>query len=263
MKHNTKLYILLGAYLAQVIGFAFLYQYIHDGDRSALLFNSTTIEKQHLTERSPLESSLRLSEIGTTALKKTLTLPTLIREEGKTLIRHIPQESKAVLDYEDGDIELHISFTLGRLKELGHISIINKDHPEWDGFKIQHLFNPPEAMFKKDSTSLSISSESSALIVEEFMFLIREEIDSITKRSTKLSKKLDALEASHPQWGYTEYLYFSVTVLGGGSGDIIPNSSSVRQLVIVQYLISIVIICFLISWISITKKDFNPANSNQ
>jgi hypothetical protein len=252
-RQRRYLAILLAVYLAQAMLFALLYQAEHERDRTAFVFNSAIVEKQHALDKGDLERALGNAQMQLNALNVALTFPSLIRLAPEPPAHRIPMKDRVALHFGQDNIQMHISFTIGGLKELGELSITDNKRPDWVGFNTEHRFNPPAKFY--EGNGFGTSSEASAEVVEEFTFLVEEEITRLRARNADLKSQIAALEANGPQWQFTEYLYFSVIVLGGGSGDIIPNSRHVRRLVIVQYLISVSMVCFLINGLGLVGRD--------
>ncbi len=62
----------------------------------------------------------------------------------------------------------------------------------------------------------------------------------------KIDIQLNRLDDEKEQWNRIDFFYFSITaVFGGGFGDILPNSTIVRKLVIYEYIICGFILLFL------------------
>jgi hypothetical protein len=92
------------------------------------------------------------------------------------------------------------------------------------------------------------SVEGAAQVVEEFDIFMKEEIDRLQAKASRVEQQLKKAERGSRDGQFTEYLYFSVTsVVGGAYGDIMPNSRTVRKVIIVQFLLSISIVGFLVS----------------
>lgn len=253
LRRRPYLATLLVVYLTQAIGFAFLYQAAHKRDRTAFVFNQAIVKKQHDLDKDDLGRALGSTTVQLRALSLTLTFPSLIRAAAEPAAHRIPRKDRVVLRFERDGIELYISFTIGGLKELGELWITDVKHPEWPGFRTEYRFNPPQKFY--EGNGFETSPEASAAVVEEFEFLIKEEVDRLQNRVTNLESQIASLEEAGPQWHFTEYLYFSVIVLGGGSGDIIPNSRAIRSFVIAQYLISVTIVGFLINGLTFREPN--------
>jgi hypothetical protein len=251
LRYRPTLLTLLLFYLSQTLTFAFLYQVQHKRDSTAFVFNAAIIEKQNTLDERDLARALANVSMQLHALSLALTFPPLIRLDPHPAAHRIPRKDVVVLRFEKDNIETYISFSLGGLKEQGELWITDRKRPDWEGFHAEHRFNAPEKFY--EGNGFETSSEASAQVVENFEFLIREEIARLQARNADLEKRIALLQTNGPEWQFTEYLYFSVIVLGGGSGDIIPNSREVRRVVIVQYLISVTIVCFLINGFGTSK----------
>ena len=244
-RHRLCLAGLLIAYLGQMVIFARFYELKHKQDPTAFLFNETITKKQSSIDRDELDRTLSDARIHSRAMAVALTFASIIRRGFDSHAHRIPLKDTVVLDFAKDNIEMHIAFTLGGLKEEGRLSIRDQKHPTWAGFNVSRRFNAPEKFY--EGNGFETSPEASAQVVEEFESLIKEAIERLLGTIARLESEIAALEANGPQWHFTEYLYFSVIVLGGGSGDVIPNSRDVRALVIIQYLIAVTILCFLIN----------------
>lgn len=253
MSHLLKLVILLVVYVAQTLGFALLYQYEHRRNRAAFVFHDEIIARQKALDKGDLLGSLSKARIQLHALSAALSFSSLIRLAPDAAAHRVPSKNLIVLNYTKDNIEMNISFTWGQLKELGTLLITDVTRPDWTGFSIEHRFNPPEKFY--EGNGFQSSPEASADVVDEFGILIREEVERLQTTVANLEREVAALETNGPQWQFTEYLYFSVIVLGGGSGDIIPNSHGVRWIVITQYIISVTMLCFVINAIGSTGQN--------
>ena len=143
-------------------------------------------------------------------------------------------------------INLKFWSTLGRLKESVGLLVTDRNLPNWKGYRLVSEANLPDVLFDEHS-QVRKSTEACAQLVEIFNRDIEEDIPQLQEKVLMLESQRIQPKAHDPSWKFTEYLYFSVIVLGGGSGDIIPNSRTVRWCVIAQYLVSILIIVFAIN----------------
>lgn len=265
---RNPLFILLFAYLVQLFGFAIAYQNIHSKDRTSFVFNSAISEKQlsidndqiHISN-TKLEQEVLISNEQIRAILTAKIFPSRIRTLNVCPVQNNPSNSGLVLNFEEDGIHLKISSTLGRLKESVELLVTNRNLPNWKGYRVVSEANLPDILFDEDS-QIRESSEGCAQLVEIFNRDIEEDITQLQKNVVQLNSQRLQPVAHDPSWNFTEYLYFSVIVLGGGSGDIIPNSRTVRRCVIVQYLVSILIIVFAINAFSQKASRIRPNTSD-
>jgi hypothetical protein len=69
-------------------------------------------------------------------------------------------------------------------------------------------------------------------------------------------RRLASIETSTPEvWEFSDFLYFSViTQTTVGYGDVLPNSTIVRMLVISQIMIGLIIVTFALNFIFTSKR---------
>ena len=77
---------------------------------------------------------------------------------------------------------------------------------------------------------------------KEALLRCDETIERLIQRSATLG-------SAHPDlWGYLDFLYFSaITQTTVGYGDILPNKTSVRMLVVIQILVGYFVIVTMVS----------------
>jgi len=235
--------ILFGIYLFQAFAFAKVYQWLHKADPSALLFNTAISERQLELDKardteilSEINADLRVFEIAR-------TFPAKIRQLSKTPARRIPRD-RIVLNYEQDGVHMDIWWQMGGLKDEATVEL--SDERRRKGFEYKKKINTSEDFY--DDHLLPQSVEGAARVVEEFDFYFKEEIGRLRLEASRAEQRLKRVEKGEPSWEFTEYFYFSVTsVVGGAYGDILPNSRTVRKVIILQFLISVSIIGFLVS----------------
>jgi hypothetical protein len=84
---------------------------------------------------------------------------------------------------------------------------------------------------------------------EEFDALLRSRITQFEREEAELQRFLEGLETSASQiWGLFDFLYFStITQTTVGYGDILPNSSLIRVIVVAQILVGYVVLVVVLN----------------
>lgn len=246
--HVVRISVLFLLYAIQVVGFANAYRDIHKEDPEAFLFNTAIVERQVGQDLAQIDSKLVPLKRDLEVISTASTFPSLIRSTGATPAYKPALSQRIVLTFNHSGIDMTIWFDLGGLKEHGFMSITDEARPEWRGFEGEAKFNLPDN-FLDDHLYPVQDPEMSAKVVEEFSWEMDRETNRLRDLIAGLEKERSAITLQTPKWQFTEYLYFSVSVVGG-PGDIIPNSRSVRQIVIAQFFISIAIGVFLVSAVS-------------
>jgi|SRR5882724_482498 len=238
--------VLFGIYLFQAFVFAVIYQRIHKADPGALLFNTTIIERQLGMDRKHIAATLAATRADLRMIEIAQTFPSRIRKLSTTPAHRVPIRGSMFLNYEEDSIDLTIWWDPGGAKQVVTISLTDERRPDSKGFEYTIRLNIPENFY--DDRGFPQSVEGAAQIVEAFDFYLKEEMNRLRLEASGLEQELKRIERGEPQWQFVEYLYFSVTsVVGGAYGDIMPNSRTVRMIIIVQFLFSISIVGFLVS----------------
>src|SRR2546423_2877189 len=97
LRYRPNLLTLLLLYLAQTVSFALLYQAEHNRDRTAFVFNTAIVEKQHTLDEGGLTRALANARMQLHALSLALTFPSLIRLESHPPAHRIPRKDSVVL----------------------------------------------------------------------------------------------------------------------------------------------------------------------
>jgi ion channel len=86
--------------------------------------------------------------------------------------------------------------------------------------------------------------------------------ERVTEESRAIEARMKTLGTDQPDvWSLLDFLYFSVmTQATVGYGDIIPNSTEVRIVVVLQVLCGYVVLVVLINWVVATRRVVHAAD---
>ncbi len=214
MDTNTWLITVFGIYIASVVTYSIVYFRLYEKDHSRFLFNEKAMEKQHNN---------------------------LIDKLNKTTSDSI-KNSPLLLD------------VLGYLEKHQEIkSIKNK----WILLESGNSFKYSRDAFAHQGgahvlTTLKIRDEKEELIfdhrwndVDGLIKIISEHMSSTEALIKSLSHKISTSENQYPDfWSYFDFLYFSViSQTTVGYGDILPNSTLIRKVVITLVMLGLLTIC--------------------
>jgi hypothetical protein len=229
--HRKNALLLFGfaLYLILMIGFAYVYYAIYQLDRYAFLFaRDIQISQNKLFST---EASLRTTEIThkEEAIRQAVTH--LRIQTGK--------EQNAKQRYS-------IALSDGMCLVLGHGSAVAfpGSASVWRTLSVEDAnshnilsWNPGgDRFWPRDRTSIihALEAEANRLAAE---------------RST-IHSRLLSINTDRPDvWSFSDFLYFSVITQGTvGYGDIVPNTTSVRLVVVLQIVAGYMVLVVLINW---------------
>lgn len=220
---NNYLLILFFLYLLLIPCFALIYSVLYRGNRQRFAFNQDIA----LAQRQIVKASTQLEiEHKTRLLEPLRDLSTQLSEE-KTTSLQFPKwyENYNLKVYSD---HYHYVCTVRVLASpVGAppvsipILIIRKT----DGQEIER-FDLPDGL-ECPTASADVKPFSTNLV------------SNLEKDLTQSQRRLESLKDDFPEvWSYWDFVYFStVTQTTVGYGDIVPNSTSVRVVVVVQLVL--------------------------
>ena len=231
MSHNQWLILMFFVYIAVIVTFALLYDFLCRSNRRNFSFAADILGDQKI------EFHARASE----ELESLHTQDDIYQELYDRLARkevsytNQPKGGYSITYGEvtlspDTRVELKSSFILGQGSIRTHFFITTYSR---DGKK---LFDLQESRDGQVSDDFFISMCSSHL-------------ESIKNRTRQLESRLKSFDSATPDvWNFVDFLYFStITQTTVGYGDILPNSSTVRVFVAAQILSGYLILAILLN----------------
>jgi hypothetical protein len=221
---NNYLLILFFAYLLLIPCFALLYSLLYRGDRRRFAFNQDIARAQQQIVKASTEREI---EHGKRVVEQLRHLSTYLAE-AKTPKLQFPAwfESYSWKVYAD---QYHYECTAeiiagggpGAPSQVIPIFIIRKiDGQEVERFDLPKRLQCPSAL------------EDVKSFANNLVGIFEEDLGQNQNRWESLGEEFPEV------WSYWDFVYFStVTQTTVGYGDIVPNSTSVRAVVVVQLII--------------------------
>jgi hypothetical protein len=232
---NRWLLVVFLCYLAFVFAFGIVYYAIYENNRSAFAFNADIVRSQSRTVK--IESQHRLEQLASELallqqLKEELntidTQPTIGLEFGGLMITSSVRGSNAVYT---------VIWPKARFTAPGPGIPPPTDLrvSSLDGRSQVRIIGNPEYDLPRS--------------IAEFNGLCDRWIADWEANSRNVRTVLDSLETDSPDvWSYWDFLYFSaITQFTVGYGDILPNSTSVRIVVLLQTCIAALLLVVVIN----------------
>jgi hypothetical protein len=228
--HNTWLFLCFAIYLVLLFGFAVLYYIVYLRGTSSFIFASD-IRKTAVMDFQT-KTSARIQQI----------------EAGTQIIRELGQSIKTNDDFLDA-IKRASVFNLPcgwkcrvyrrivptpRTKSVaivGGVTVYTKDDLHWFDIPLTGLIDMA-TMMEPDWTMRLAGAEER----------LKGEMNDLVQR-------LQSIASPHPDiWSFWDFLYFStITQTTVGYGDILPNSTVVRMIVVCQILFGYLVIAIAIN----------------
>ncbi len=106
----------------------------------------------------------------------------------------------------------------------------------------EYIFETEPKFISSKTKQLNHSS------LNHFLGIFEHEINSRLSNVEMVILQLESLKFETPKWNIIDFAYFSLVSLPIGTyGDILPNSTFVRMLIIIQTLINLYILIYLIN----------------
>ena len=223
---NIWLVLVLVLYIINVFIFAGIYYATYRGNLQSFAFNADISKTQAETYKCDLEKTIADAYKTIEALKQlqgklaSRTEPLKIPQYNKTII----ESDDYIFDYHHGPLShLRASLTYFHL----HIWDKNKANVWYFDSRYIDIFKPPD--------------------------LIKE----VARTIDSYQSTLEALAGPTPEfWSYWDFLYFStITQTTVGYGDILPNSTRVRKLVVYQTMIGLVILVVVLNIVLLNASN--------
>ncbi|MDQ3817307.1 MAG: potassium channel family protein [Acidobacteriota bacterium] len=212
---NLWLVLVFLLYIINVFVFASIYYSTYRDNIQSFAFNADILKTRAETYKYNLEKTIADAYITIEALKQ-------LQEKlaSRTEPLKIPQFNKAIIESEDYIFDYHHG-PLSHTILYFHLHVRDKNNANIWVFDGLHAnpFDPTELLKEVAST-----------------------ID-------RCQSTLETLAGPTPElWSYWDFLYFStITQTTVGYGDILPNSTRIRKLVVYQTMIGLVILVVIIN----------------
>lgn len=220
-------------YVALVFAFGASYHWIYKSNRTAFAFNSDILRSQ---SRTVEQSALRHVDELTSDLG-------LLRELRKELGRTNPEPTIKL----DSDVHYDLCTMRGSSAEYTVRSpILSRDPPPPHSLVVKSLDGRDKAEIYAD-WSLSLYPRPKNIVgFRKFVdtWITHSEADQNATRTVLRSLTTGAPDV----WSYWDFVYFSaITQFTVGYGDILPNSTSVRMVVVLQTCIAAALLIVVIN----------------
>lgn len=239
VRNNTRLLVCLGLYLASLFGFALLYRDAFASDHNHFLFNIDILKAQE----SRFKSSTELL-----VAKQTAQL-----QAYEQLITDLNQRASPPTP-ENGNVTFRLP---------GYSFTFSRPITSFSGSPIEQGPAQPLLVLIHDRDGREIAQEGIPAFsgpffpanIEFYRDVANTAIDRLKSSISENQRLLATVGSATPEvWGFWDFFYFSVvTQTTVGYGDILPNSTSVRMLVISQIILGLVIATFAINFIFTSK----------
>ena len=262
---NNKIFhffLVIGVYLIFIVVFSFLYQCAYTENVRHFTFNNEirairkTIKSEYVNsedvkkivsnyrhEMSQLDSSAKLLK---SLLDDKLNLvPIVDKDNTKSTISMSGYKYTIVNRYLPGTIYLTVkdppeSHFFLKI-EKNNLLITNISIPD-QTMRFLEIFRHSNDKNIHVLSMIPISAISVPKDFKEFQKIIHAVSEQLDDDISLISSNIDRLTSTEP-WSYWDFLYFStITQTTVGYGDMLPNTTYVRMLVIAQVLIGVILI---------------------
>lgn len=256
-KSNIKfrLLIVLGVYIALIIIFSFIYQEAFNNDHRHFTFNHEIREIRREIDSEYIKKLIA-------AVKRDIDKRNNYLELLKPILNNNDPSLKTIFDENESKIILsERQYVVAYRYPPRTIIVSSKDPPEStlimiikDNKAIREKISIPNAVAKL-SKLRKLKNDEPHLFIGETRIEIPKNINDykilITDFKNHLANEIGEIESfvereskvlTEP-WSYWDFLYFStITQTTVGYGDILPNATYVRIIVILQVLIGVLFI---------------------
>ena len=214
--------IVFALFVASILVFAALYQYLYKTDALHFFFNEAITHRQKEIVQSKSTQELALLAKQIVLLSQLLTV--LVERKTAVLAESAPH---------DVILPSGVTYQFRRMPSVGSapmpgalVSVLGEN-----GVAVLDEFSIPYVRCPERDT-------------EEFITVAKSGIQSFSRRSIELEQKIRSLSTDSPKvWSIMDFIYFSTIIQATvGLGDILPNSTLVRCLVVSQVLIGYLIL---------------------
>ena len=235
MTKRSTMILTLAAYVLLLFVCAYFYNKEYEKKQSSFVFTSNIIEQTKMQE------SRQRCEVEITALKEKLDFLEPIYEQVKKQIpdTSISIYSQEVYSYKIND-NMFIDFSVFPLPTKHKVHSIDIWNEK--GIMVSSLVNYNIESFPYDS--LEVISRIIDVNIED------------------LYSEMNLLEQQKEQanWNFLDFLYFSViTQTTVGYGDILPNSTTIRCIVMIQSILGIILTVFGVTIFFRRKSNINAS----
>ena len=227
MNKQVELIVVFIAYVSIIPVFALVYYLIYRSQRSAFIFAGEIFRTRVTNEIEASEEDIRW-----------LTSVLSYFEQFASDVNRMP------VPFTEGRVEATVKLSDGTSFDLHRIT----DHPT--GGEIED--DPQVVLKRSDGTDLAMGKIVGHGYLSHFRDWGDYVLSTIEPLKRDLAASRDRLQQLHsplpPVWRYLDFLYFStITQSTVGYGDILPNSSAVRLVVMIQILAAYGILVFVLN----------------
>lgn len=246
---NRRIVSLFAGYLGLIFVFATIYFVVHASRPGDFLFNADVLRAQSESFRLPLEREIERSDEllrALTALSQQLTL-----SSGESIN---VKEGQVVFD---ASTYRYVFYITGGIDGI---------------LPLELPFGSESALFlsirnTEGSVIGTLESRSPAKLTDDVQQYQRITVEFTEQAELVLEnqrRRMATLTSSYPEvWSYWDFFYFStITQTTVGYGDILPNSTLVRMLVVVQVILGLIFIGVLINFVSPELKGSIRSSSD-
>jgi hypothetical protein len=202
-------------FVLAILYFAFAYDWLYKKDYNHFLFNAEILKRQKITVHRELESDLRrlrrnlqdLAELSNALVEKRFTVLTE-SAPGQVFLQ---SGHRYVFDATD---------LSGTTLPFTVLSVFDEKGNRANRYAIPIVYTHP-------------------LRPEQFLKIAHDAIALLGQQRRRVEERLVSLASDAPLvWGLWDFIYFSTVIQTTiGLGDILPNSTLVRKLVVLQVII--------------------------
>jgi len=211
------LLVVFGSFVVSILIFATLYQYLYKADAFHFLFNEAISLRQKQVVQS--EATQELALLAKKIVLMSELLAALVERKATVLAESAPY---------DVILSSGVTYAFRSMPSLGGgqmpgalLSVLDENGVPILAEFLIHCGRCPE----RDQ--------------EEFIAVARIAVQECSRKSLDLEQRIASLSTDSPKvWSIIDFIYFSAVIQATiGLGDILPNSSLVRSLVVLQVLI--------------------------